>query len=78
MARPSVDGLERALHGRMTVVRVDIESPAAQLVVRRYGLRATPTYVLVDGQGTEVWRQVGGSPDRAAIEQRLAAILSRH
>lgn len=58
----------------MAVVRVDIESPAAQLVVRRYGLRATPTYVLVDGQGAEVWRQVGGSPDRAAIERRLASI----
>lgn len=74
MARPSVDGLERALHGRMAVVRVDIESPAAQMVVRRYGLRATPTYVLVDGQGNEVWRQVGGSPDRAAIEQRLSGL----
>ena len=77
MARPSVDGLERALQGRMAVVRVDIESPAAQMVVRRDGLRATPTYVLVDGQGREVWRQVGGSPDRAVIEQRLAGLSPR-
>ena len=77
MARPSVDGLERALQGRMAVVRVDIESPAAQMVVRRYGLRATPTYVLVDGQGNEVWRQVGGSPDRTVIEQRLAGLARR-
>ena len=61
----------------MAVVRVDIESPAAQRVVRRYGLRATPTYVLVDGQGREVWRQVGGSPDRAVIEQRLAGLSPR-
>lgn len=74
VARPAVDALERATRGRMAVVRVDIEAPAARLVVSRYGLRATPTYVLVDGQGTEVWRQVGGSPDRAAIEQRLATI----
>jgi thiol-disulfide isomerase/thioredoxin len=77
LARPSVDALERATRGRMAVVRVDIEAPAARLVVSRYGLRATPTYVLVDGQGTEVWRQVGGSPDRAAIEQGLAAMGSR-
>lgn len=74
MARPSVDGLERALHGRMAVVRVDIESPAAQMVVRRYGLRATPTYVLVDGSGREVWRQVGGSPDRAVVGEKLQAL----
>jgi thiol-disulfide isomerase/thioredoxin len=77
IARPSVDALERATRGRMAVVRVDIEAPAARLVVSRYGLRATPTYVLVDGQGAEIWRQVGGSPDRAAIEQRLAALAPR-
>ena len=58
----------------MAVVRVDIESPAAQLVVRRYGLRATPTYVLVDGTGREVWRKVGGMPDRDAIVAHLRAM----
>lgn len=72
-AKPSVDALERDLRGRLNVVRVDVEAPAAALVQRRYGLRGTPTYVLVDGAGIERWRQVGGSPDRAAI----VAVLSR-
>jgi len=61
----------------MQVVRVDIESPAAQLVVRRYGLRATPTYVLVDGTGREVWRQTGGSPDATAIAGHLQRLEAR-
>jgi hypothetical protein len=40
----------------------------------RYGFRATPTYVLVDGSGREVWRQVGGSPDRAVVGEKLQAL----
>lgn len=71
MARPSVDGLERDTRGRMNVVRVDIQSQSADLVMARYGVRGTPTYILVDGEGREVWRQVGGSPDRPAITQRV-------
>lgn len=73
-AKPAVDALERDLRGRVNVVRVDVEAPAAALVQRRYGLRGTPTYVLVDGAGNERWRQVGGSPDRAGLERALAQI----
>lgn len=73
-AKPAVDALERNLRGRMNVVRVDVAAPAASLVQQRYGLRATPTYVLVDGTGREHWRQVGGSPDREAITRTLAAM----
>lgn len=73
-AKPAVDAIERDFRGRMNLVRVDVEAPSAALVQRRYGLRGTPTYVLVDGAGNERWRQVGGSPDRAAIERALAGL----
>lgn len=56
------------------MVRVDVEAPASRLVMNRYGFRATPTYVLVDGSGREVWRQVGGSPDRAVVSEKLHAM----
>ncbi len=54
------------------MVRVDVESPSAELVAARYGYRATPTYILVDREGREVWRQVGGSPPHDLIESRIA------
>lgn len=77
MARPSVDGLERELHGRMKVLRVDIESPSARVIAARYGLRATPTYVLLDGNGREVWRKVGGGPDRDTVIAQLSRLEAR-
>lgn len=55
----------------MAVVRVDIEAASGDLVMTRYGVRGTPTYILVDGTGREVWRQVGGAPDRGIIESYL-------
>ncbi len=72
MAKPSVDGLERATQGRLNVVRVDVETPSATLVANRYGYQYTPTYILVDRQGREVWRQVGGSPPHDLIQSRIA------
>jgi thiol-disulfide isomerase/thioredoxin len=73
-AKPAVDAMERDLRGRVNVVRVDVEAPAAALVQRRYGLRGTPTYVLVDGAGNERWRQVGGAPNRAEVDRVLAQL----
>ena len=72
MAKPSVDGLERSTQGRLNVVRVDVETPSAALVAARYVYRFTPTYILVDREGREVWRQVGGSPPHDVIEARIA------
>lgn len=55
-------------------MRVDVESQSAALVTRRYGFQYTPTYILVDREGREVWRQVGGSPPHDLIEARIAAM----
>lgn len=72
MAKPSVDGLERETQGRLNVVRVDVETPSATLVSNRYGYQYTPTYILVDREGREVWRQVGGAPPHDLIQARIA------
>lgn len=74
LARPAVDALEQETRGRLRVLRVDTASPAAALVQARYGFRVTPTYVLVDAAGREVWRKRGGGPDRDAIVARLASL----
>ena len=59
--KPVVDGLEREWKtGR--VIRVDVLSPVGREFGSRHGFRATPTFVLLDGRGTEVNRWVGRPP----------------
>ena len=57
-AKPIVDGIEDEFAGQLTVVRVDVQSPAGAAVARDYGA-FTPTFVLFDAQGLELWRMIG-------------------
>ena len=54
-----MDGLERDLAGRLQVVSLDIHDPAGRQVGGQFGLDFTPSYVLFDAAGVEVWRKVG-------------------
>jgi len=54
-----VDGIERQYAGELTVVRVNVQDPAARPWLARFAFRVTPTFVLLDGQGQEIWRSVG-------------------
>lgn len=55
-----MNGLETEFGAALIVLRVDISDPAGQQVSLRYGSRTTPTFILLDGSGSEIWRQVGG------------------
>ena len=67
MVKPIVDGLERELEGQAQVVRLSALSPMGQEVARRYSVRGVPTFLIFDGQGNLVERQVG-FPDRGKIK----------
>jgi thioredoxin-related protein len=54
-----VDGIERQFAGELKVMRVDVQDPSAQPWLDRFAFRATPTFVLLDGQGRVVWHSVG-------------------
>ncbi|MBI5513855.1 MAG: thioredoxin family protein [Deltaproteobacteria bacterium] len=58
----------------MRFVRIDVEAPSATLLARRYGVRVTPTYLLVDRRGRAVWRQEGGSPEGEAVLRALQVV----
>lgn len=62
-----MDGLERELEEQARVVRLSVLSHAGREVARRYGVRGVPTFLIFDGQGDLVGRQVG-FPDRDAIK----------
>jgi thioredoxin-like negative regulator of GroEL len=73
MAKPSVDGLERRMGERLSVVRVDVNTDEGRTLAARYGVSALPTYVLVAPGGRVAYRQVGGRPDADEIERRVSA-----
>jgi thioredoxin-like negative regulator of GroEL len=59
LAKPIVDGLERDLQGKASVVRLNVASDIGRQVASIFGVRAVPTLVLVDGEGQPVLTQVG-------------------
>jgi len=61
-----VDGIERQHAGELMVVRVNVQDASSRPWLERFAFRVTPTFVLLDGQGEEVWRSVG-SIDAAQI-----------
>ena len=43
----------------MDLLRVNVQDPTAQNVLQQLNFRFTPTFVLLDGDGREVWRAIG-------------------
>ena len=74
MAKPVVDGLERRTEGKMKVARVNVADDEGQDLARRYEVNAVPAFILLDAHGDVLYRKIGGSPDTAGIEAKLAAL----
>jgi thioredoxin-like negative regulator of GroEL len=72
-AKPVVDGLEREWQGQVRVVRLNVMERESRPLVARLGVRAVPTYVLLDSDGREVWRQVG-SVNAGEARRALATV----
>lgn len=69
-----VDGLERELRGRVRVVRLNVDDAAGAEARVRFGTQKVPTIILLDADGTQLYRTEGKLPRRAAI---LEAVGSR-
>ena len=76
MAKPVVDGLERELEDQMQVLRLSVMDDVGGALAMRYGVRAIPTFVLLDGAGKVVLSQVG-IPDRDVIRSAVAELAAR-
>ena len=68
-----MDGLERDLEGQAQVVRLSVLSELGREMAQRYGVRGVPTFLVFDGQGELIERQVG-FPNRDGIK----ALVARH
>jgi len=71
--KPVVDGLEQEYGNRMTFQRLNAASEG-QALFQRYNLPGHPAYVIVDKQGTVVWRFVGQTT-RETLEQAIRRAL---
>lgn len=60
---PILNQLESDLADKLKVVRIDVASAAGQEFSRQLNLQFTPTFVLFNAQGQEIWRQAGGLDD---------------
>lgn len=65
-----MDGIERDLAGRARVLRLNVMGEVGGRLAARYDVRGVPTFLVLDGGGEIVLRQVG-RPQRQEI---MAAI----
>lgn len=70
--KPVVDGIEKRYTGRLVVIRLDIHNKVGKQLAEEMGFEYTPTFILFDRQGAEVWRSVG-----SIDEQNLVAWLDQ-
>ncbi len=68
-----MDGLEADLGEQAQVVRINIHDEAAQSLLTQLDFEFSPTFILFDGEGNEVWREQG-SLDTDAVKQEVAAL----
>jgi hypothetical protein len=57
--KPVVDRLEEELKDKLVVIRVNVQEDAGRSLAHSLGFEYTPTFILFDAQGQELWRQVG-------------------
>ena len=69
MVKPVVDRIENQLEGQAEVIHLNIFSPVGREAALRYGVRAQPTLVVVDGCGQAVESYVGIPSARRVIER---------
>jgi thioredoxin-related protein len=58
-AKPVVDRLEAQASPQLTVIRLNLQDPATAPLARQYGAQYTPTFVLFNGEGEILLRNVG-------------------
>jgi len=72
-AEPIVDGLEEEWAGSVQVIQVNIQDRQNREFIRELGAQFTPTFVLFDTSGQEVWRAVGRI-DAAEVRSQVQAL----
>ncbi len=54
-----MDGLEAELGPRLHILRLNIQNSVGRELAPVYDFEYTPTYILFDASGHELWRSIG-------------------
>jgi hypothetical protein len=73
VAKPIVNGIEKDLQGRATVVRLNLLTKLGREVARSHGVTAVPATMVFDGAGRVLYRHEG-LPDRRRIMEVVNAM----
>jgi len=58
--KPVVDELNNELMDQLLIIRLNIQEEVGRELAPVYGFEFTPTFIFFDGDGNELWREVGG------------------
>ena len=54
-----MNGIEREFEGELTVIHINIQDPIGKELGQLYDFKYTPTFILLDSEGEELWRTIG-------------------
>jgi thioredoxin-related protein len=74
VAKPIVDGIERDLDGRASVIRLSVMSEVGSRAARQYGVRSVPTLVVFDRNGQVIETMVGVPNRKSVVAQVIGSI----
>jgi thioredoxin-related protein len=70
-----VDRLAKQLEGQAGFIRVNVATPTGLAVAQMYSIRATPTLLVLDGQGNIVYTHAG-IPNAGAVVNVVEGLRS--
>lgn len=60
-----MDELENELRNKILIIRLDVQEEVGRELALVYDFKFTPTFIFFDGEGNEIWREVGSlNPQR--------------
>jgi len=65
-----VDGIEREFEDRLLVIHIDVLDPVGKEVGKHFNFKYTPTFILFNSDGEELWRTIGAI-DPSEVRQSL-------
>ena len=72
--KPIVNGLESKYGQQIDFIYIDREAPENQAIVKQYGIRSQPIFILLNAHG-EITKRFDGPIPEEVLENALTSLL---